>query len=194
MKRFLISLIVLLMVSCAKAPSLGNFPIDAPCAEPSLYEVVVWHTKAFESLRLQQYKCAAGVNTIGYGATSLGVASIPSVRDAEREFSSKFTADFDKLSLKYPHLTRRQRLVLTSFYFNTGKIGKRLHRALRTGDNDKICRALKLYVFAKGEKLPGLIRRRHCECELLTISNCGLDSLRTLLHDKVMSDIYVHAN
>jgi lysozyme len=78
--------------------------------------------KEFEGLRLQAYKCAAGVPTIGWGSTS-GVAMGTTITAAEAE--SRLIKDLQPVesvinsTVKVP-LTQNQFDALAAFIFNVG--------------------------------------------------------------------------
>jgi lysozyme len=66
-------------------------------------------------------------------------------------------------------LTPRQRLALTSFAFNVGcggLGGSRLLNELNRGHYDRVPQELRRWVYAGGQQLPGLVRRREAEAAL----------------------------
>jgi len=57
----------------------------------------------------------------------------------------------------------------TSFVFNVGHgnfASSTLRRRLNEGDREGACEELKRWVYAKGQKLPGLVKRREAERQL----------------------------
>jgi lysozyme len=121
--------------------------------------------KEFEGLRLESYKCPAGVWTIGYGTTA-GVSRGMSVtkEDAERLLRAD-TARFEiaVCALRRP-FTSNQFSALVSFAYNCGSAN--LRRLCLGRTNAEIADALLLYNKADGKVLAGLTRRREAERKL----------------------------
>lgn len=127
--------------------------------------------KKFEGLRLQAYKCPAGVLTIGYGHTK---------NVKENETITKKQADIlllddlfdvekivDNVNIKFRYnFTQNEFDALVSFTFNCGKLNllKLLRDGLRT--KQQIAEAFMLYVNANGKPLKGLVNRRLAEKSL----------------------------
>ncbi len=133
----------------------------------------------FEGCRLEAYRDAVGVWTIGYGHTSM--AGPPQVRPGmritkaqAREILRRDVTRFarDVARVLGPHaaaLTDNQFGALVSFAYNVG-IGnlKRssVLRAVREGRHDDVPRLLLQWTKAGGRRLRGLVRRRRAEGRL----------------------------
>ncbi len=127
--------------------------------------------KKFEGLKTKAYKCPGGVWTIGYGHTS-GVKSTDTctmeqaIEYLKRDLI-KFEYDINKL-VKV-ELNQNQFDALVSFVFNEGsekfknstmlKFINNKHFPLAAGQFDR-------WVYSKGVKLEGLVKRRKAEKEL----------------------------
>ena len=124
----------------------------------------------FEGCRLQAYKCAAGVWTIGYGHTA-GVYSGMKITQAQAEEYLK--QDCEKFE-KYVNnpvyvpitetLNQNQFDALVSFAFNCGAGNLKKLCAGRTAA--QIAAAIPKYNKAAGNVLAGLTRRRAAEVKL----------------------------
>lgn len=127
--------------------------------------------KSFESLRLEAYRCPAGVCTIGYGHTA-GVRR-GDVIDAQRaeqllaEDLRKFEAVVNR---ECPHVNQNQFDALVSFTFNCGEgalMKSTLLKCVKANPQNLNIRG----EFARWNKsggmvLAGLIRRRRAEADL----------------------------
>ena len=123
-----------------------------------------------EGLRLEAYKDAAGVPTIGYGHTK-------NVRMGDRisEYWAKemLREDIEEAEWQVKELkvarTEGQLDALTSFVFNLGigrlKESTLLETIRRGGSKAAITREFKKWVYADGKKLPGLMKRREWEAK-----------------------------
>ena len=122
----------------------------------------------FEGLRLEAYRDAAGVLTIGYGHTH-------DVREGDRisEYWARelLREDIERAAKQVLKLgvcrTQGQLDALTSFVFNLG-IGQLRKSTLlrvikRKGSDEEIRREFMRWVYAGGKKMPGLERRREWE-------------------------------
>jgi lysozyme len=135
--------------------------------------------KSFEGLKLNAYKCSAGVATIGFGSTfypdfkpvKMG-DKLKNIQEAEEllkvtliEFEKNVSALFYNVILK-----QNQFDALVSFAFNLGTgalAGSTLFRKIKINTNDQtIALEFAKWVNAGGKKLPGLIRRRKAESDL----------------------------
>lgn len=133
-------------------------------------EILIDKLMEMEGLRLEAYKDAAGVPTIGYGHTK-------NVRMGDRisEYWAKemLREDIEEAEWQVKELrvarTEGQLDALTSFVFNLG-INKLQHSTLletirRGGSKAAITREFKKWVYADGKKLPGLVKRREWEAK-----------------------------
>ena len=131
-------------------------------------EILIEKLMEMEGLRLEAYRDAAGVLTIGYGHTK-------GVREGDR-ISAYWAKELlredveevaqDVLSLGVAR-TEGQLDALTSFAFNVG-FGRLCRSTLlktirRGGSRNQIRREFKRWVFADGKRLRGLEKRREWE-------------------------------
>ena len=124
--------------------------------------------KEFEGLRLQAYKCPAGVWTIGYGHTD-GVTE--GMEITERQATALLKADLIPVEKAVNELgvcrTQGQFDALVDFAFNLGieaLKGSTLLKCIRRGESeDEIGRQFRRWIYSKGRILPGLQIRRAWE-------------------------------
>ena len=133
-------------------------------------EILIEKLMEMEGLRLEAYRDAAGVLTIGYGHTR-------GVREGDR-ISAYWAKELlkedveevaqDVLSLGVAR-TEGQLDALTSFAFNVG-FGRLCRSTLlktirRRGSRNQIKRKFKRWVYADGKRLRGLEKRREWEAK-----------------------------
>lgn len=127
--------------------------------------------KQYEGLRLEAYRCPAGVWTIGYGHTA-GVrrGDVIDERRAEyllEEDLKKFEAVVNR---ECPGVNQNQFDALVSFTFNLGErnlLKSMLLKCVKANPNSLNIRTeLLRWNRANGEILPGLTRRRRAEADL----------------------------
>jgi lysozyme len=127
--------------------------------------------KEFEDLRLEAYLCPAGVWTIGWGHTK-GVK--PGMKITEEQAEELLEEDMQEairvVERLNVDLSDNQYNALVSFVFNIGGSAfarSTIRRKILANPNDKNIRAeFMRWVYADGEKLKGLERRREEEAEL----------------------------
>ncbi len=126
--------------------------------------------KAFEGLRLEAYKCTAGVWTIGYGHTR-GVKQGQRITAAQAETLLKgdllaFEKYVDGLHL---NLTQGAFDALVDFAFNCGTEALRrstlLNKIRAKAPREEIKAEFMKWVRGGGKVLPGLVKRREWEAE-----------------------------
>ena len=127
--------------------------------------------KKYEGLYLTSYLCPAGVPTIGWGHTfGVKLNRTISVAGAEVLLDHDYQeAEDDVLEVVTVPLTENQLSALTSFVFNLGigkLIGSTLRKKLNTGDYTGAAEEFDKWVFSKGKKLNGLVKRRAEERQL----------------------------
>ena len=131
-------------------------------------EVLLEKLMEMEGCRLEAYKDAAGVPTIGYGHTK-------NVRMGDRitQYWAKemLREDIEEVEWQVKELnvarTEGQLDALVSFAFNLG-IGRltrsTLLKVIRNGGSKaQITKEFKRWVYADGKQLPGLVKRREWE-------------------------------
>lgn len=149
--------------------------------------------KEFEGIRLQAYKCPAGIWTIGIGHTSAaGSPTVtPNMTISPRQAEDILARDLRKYEnavtdyVTVP-LTQNQFDSLVSFAFNCG-IGalknSTLLRRLNRGEYDAVPSELMKWNKAGGKELTGLTRRRRAEAKLWR----GLDTNAVVNTDETRS-------
>ena len=135
--------------------------------------ILINKLKEFENLSLTTYKDDAGVLTIGYGHTR-GVK--PGQRITEKQAESLLKGDLAEAeryvnSLKL-NLTQGQFDALVDFAYNVGTgdlAGSTLLAKIRAkAPTAEIQKQFKRWVYAKGKKLGGLVKRRAWEAQRWT--------------------------
>lgn len=128
--------------------------------------------KRFEGLRLQAYKCPAGIWTIGYGHTGKDV--FPNLTIDEAWANTRLLEDIDTAerfvsNSTITHLTDNQFSALVCLCFNIGAgnfKASALLQLLHKGDLAGVADQFKVWIKSKGKKLPGLVFRRTAERDL----------------------------
>ena len=133
--------------------------------------VVIQKIKEFEGVRLEAYRDAAGVLTIGYGHTG------PDISPGDR-ISRYWAVELLKNDLgRYEAEVRRLKVARTqgqfdallSFAFNLGIERLKTSTLLKTirsgGSRAAIRREFQRWVYAGGKRLSGLERRRQWEAK-----------------------------
>ena len=128
--------------------------------------------KQFEGLRLEAYRCPAGVWTIGYGHTrDVKEGQVIDEAEAERLLEEDYNraATFVR-QLAFKPLNRNQFEACVSFVFNLGPgnfKNSTLLRKINADPNDPTIRdEFAKWVKSNFETLPGLVKRRAAEAEL----------------------------
>ena len=127
--------------------------------------------KSFESLRLEAYRCPAGVWTIGYGHTA-GVRQGAVVDELRAEYllAEDLKKFEDAVSRDCHGLNQNQFDALVSFSFNVGTGNFRKSTLLKcvkaNPGNQNIRYEFSRWNKANGTVLAGLVRRRKAEADL----------------------------
>lgn len=127
--------------------------------------------KSFESLRLQAYRCPAGVLTIGYGHTA-GVQNGDRIDESEAEqlLAADLQSSEALVNRLCPELNQNQFDALVSFVFNCGEGNFSKSTLLKcvqaNPHNPNIRGEFARWNKSKGMVMAGLIRRRRAETEL----------------------------
>lgn len=140
--------------------------------------------KAFEGLRLRRYQDSAGVDTIGYGHTKYA----PQLDEITPEQAagllvhdvSEFTTLVNNyMKVRKYRLNQNQFDALVLFTYNTGGIknGSALDSAIRAKDAPAAAREMLKYTYAKGQQLPGLVKRRQYEARLFVTPYLDLKNI-----------------
>lgn len=127
--------------------------------------------KSFESLRLEAYRCPAGIWTIGYGHTA-GVRRGDRIdeRKAEQLLAEDLRQFEDVVNRECPGINQNQFDALVSFTFNVGTgnfLKSTLLKCVKANPlNVNIRYEFSRWNKANGTVLSGLIRRRKAEADL----------------------------
>lgn len=128
--------------------------------------------KSFEGLRLNVYKDAAGLPTIGYGHLLKPGETYTSISLDEAEAilrNDLIQTEKSVERLIRASLTDNQFAALVSLTFNIGSGNLQNSTArmkINRGEYKAGAEAMKLWNMAGGKKLPGLVRRRQAEYDL----------------------------
>jgi lysozyme len=129
-------------------------------------------TEGFEGLRLKAYQDVAGVWTVGFGHTGTGVRSGVVITEAEAEvlLHSDIAASVSCVnSAVHVELNQNQFDALVDFCFNVGRgnfLRSALLRRINAGDFAGAAEQFGAWVYAGGEVVSGLVRRREVEAAL----------------------------
>lgn len=134
-------------------------------------EILIEKLKEFEGFRRDAYRDVTGVLTIGYGHTGSDVREGDRLTTyAAEELLLLDLREHERAvrQLKVAH-TQGQFDALVSFAFNVG-IGRLNRSALlkmirNGGSKAQITREFKRWVFAGGQRMPGLVKRREWEAK-----------------------------
>lgn len=131
----------------------------------------IYLIKQHEGLRLEAYRCPAGIYTIGYGHTA-GVrrGDVIDERRAEQLLADDLKKFEAVVNRECPGINQNQFDALVSFTFNLGETNLRKSTLLKcvkaNPNNPNIRTEFLRWNKSKGEVLPGLIRRRKAEADL----------------------------
>jgi lysozyme len=131
-------------------------------------------TKSFEGLHLTAYQDCTGIWTIGYGHTGPTISAGQTITEPEAE--SFLRADLADAIACVNHavqsvISQNQFDAMVDFCFNTGRgnfLQSTLLRKVNRGDFPGAVSQFGLWVYAGGEVVAGLVRRRKAEAELFT--------------------------
>lgn len=140
-------------------------------------DMAVALARQFEGLRLSPYHDPVGYPTIGYGTllarepwADLSRWQPITEVEAERLLAEDMDRFAKKVRILCPvPLSDGQFAALADFAYNVGPgnlQGSALRQCVLRGDHDGARSQFGRWVFARGVKLPGLVRRRQAEAEL----------------------------
>jgi lysozyme len=129
--------------------------------------------KRFEGCSLKPYSCPAGVLTIGWGATGIGVSYESIWTQAEADSRLRFDANKFLIGTKklLPNLSGSRLVACADFAYNLGLGSLKtstLRRKVLAGDFDAVPKQLLRWNRAGGKVLRGLTLRRQAEVTLFT--------------------------
>lgn len=133
--------------------------------------------RRFEGLRLQPYHDPVGYPTIGYGtllSREVGADLSRWQPVTEDEAERLLMADLTRYAAKVVRLCPlpledHRRAALIDFAYNVGAgnlQASALRQAVLRGDHEGAGRQFGRWVYARGVRLVGLVRRRHSEAEV----------------------------
>lgn len=129
--------------------------------------------KEFEGLRLEAYKCSAGVATVGWGHTGPDVKlGMKITEDQAEALLKQDLAKFERGVLEAlgdAPTTENQFSALVSLAYNIGLGAFRKSTALRehkAGNSKRAVAGIMMWVKANNKILGGLVRRRRAEAAL----------------------------
>ena len=122
----------------------------------------------FEGLRLESYKCPAGIWTIGYGSTGNDIG--PGLVWTEAQCLERCEKDslfaIEQAKRLCPALVGNQLAAVADFVYNLGAgrlATSTLRKKINAGDMVGAEAEFSRWVFTRGVKMPGLVRRREAE-------------------------------
>lgn len=148
--------------------TIADVPIVKPVqakVQYSPYELAVLFIKYTEDFKQEAFPDAKQIS-IGWGTKS-HMGEVIDLEEANRRFKADFTKRFNTLSKTYPKISRPNRLILTSLFYNVGSVGVRMDKALRNNDMEAVKRILPEYNKVLGKTHPAILARRKAEVELL---------------------------
>ena len=129
-------------------------------------------TKSFEGLQLEAYRDCAGIWTIGFGHTGVGVVAGEAVSEMEAEVLLRGDLAEAVACVNRSvdgEISQGQFDAMVDFCFNAGRgnfAQSTLLRKVNGGDFAGASAQFALWVHAGGEVVAGLVRRRNAEAEL----------------------------
>lgn len=132
-------------------------------------KILIEQIKVFEGLRLEAYRDAAGVLTIGYGHTGSDISEGDRISEYWAQELLHNDLGATEAAVRRLHMARTQGQfdALVSFVFNLGIARLQRSTLLKViregGSHHQIRQEFKRWVYAGGKKLRGLERRREWE-------------------------------
>ena len=126
----------------------------------------------FEGLRLKTYADPVGIPTACFGHTGKEVKAGQTYQPEECDNllgADLLSANSAINGCVAVPLADHQRSAFASFVYNVGGgkfCGSTIVRKLNAGDYAGACNELPRWIYAQGQKLPGLVRRREAERQL----------------------------
>jgi len=158
-------IILMLCSSDLKGRSNENVPT---VLVPQVAQPILNFIKSKEGFRYNAYRDAVGVWTIGYGHTGTARIGMRITKDEGETLLRKDAKRFEEYVWKKATrvLEWYQYGALVSFTFNLGyRLQGDLLRGIRTGNDALVTYKMKLYIYAGGRVLRGLVIRRDEETQ-----------------------------
>ena len=134
----------------------------------SVVALLIPAVAGFEGLRQKAYLDPVGIPTICFGATSgVRLGDVKTTAQCENLLAADLVVAADAVAscVRVP-LTDGQRTAFVSFTYNVGGrafCSSTLAQRANAGELPRACEELSRWVYARGVKLPGLVRRRAAE-------------------------------
>ena len=133
----------------------------------------------FEGRELIGYLDPVGIPTVCYGHTATAkLGQVKTDAECQALLQQDLGTALDAVDKHLPNIPPATRAALASFVYNVGTgnfQSSTLLRKAKAGDLVGACNELPRWVYAKGQKLNGLVRRREAERQLC---------LEGLMHDQ----------
>ncbi|MBL4833640.1 MAG: lysozyme [Pseudomonas sp.] len=124
----------------------------------------------FEGISFPAYLDPVGIPTICYGHTATAkLGQTKTEAECQALLQQDLGAALDAVDKHLPNIPPATRAALGSFVYNVGTgnfQSSTLLRKAKAGDLVGACNELPRWVYAKGQKLNGLVRRREAERQL----------------------------
>lgn len=153
-------------------PKFNFNKVRKPAAGAGLFILIATpFVSQHEGLRLKSYLDPVGIPTICYGETeNVALGDIKSKEECDTILAARlgyFGFQVDQSVI--PPMSPKTHAALTSFAYNVGMGAfnkSTLLRKMNNGDMIGACYELDRWVYAKGRKLNGLVKRREAERDL----------------------------
>jgi lysozyme len=135
-------------------------------------EILIILIKRFEGLKLTAYLCPAGIWTNGYGSTGKDITKgVIWTKEYAEERMNKDALIYLIASKKLcPRIENEVHGAIADFAYNLGATrlaGSTLRRRINQENWEEVRRELMRWVRGGGKILPGLVRRRMAEAQLI---------------------------
>ena len=126
----------------------------------------------YEGFYAEPYTCPGGKRTIGYGFTDEYLVNKGTITKAEAEkvLGKKVRAELAFLRTQVSGLTPKQEAACVSFIYNLGRgnfLKSTFLKKLKVRDFKAAQAECNKWVYARGKKLAGLVKRRAAEAKWL---------------------------
>ena len=126
----------------------------------------------YEGFYSKPYTCPGGKRTIGYGFTDEELVKKGTITktEADRILGKKVRAELAFLRTQVSGLTPKQEAACVSFIYNLGRgnfLSSTFLKKLKVNDMKAAQIECEKWVYAKGKKLAGLVKRRKAEARWL---------------------------
>jgi lysozyme len=138
-------------------------------------EILYGLIRRFEGCSLTAYSCPAGIWTIGWGSTGIDV--YPGLTWTQEEADARMHKDANKFievaQQACPNLTGPGLYAIADFAYNVGSgalRGSTLRKKINENNKEEAITQLLKWVRGGGRVLPGLVKRRRAEADILAQS------------------------